>query len=98
MTSREVGESALRITLGDQLTCGGGDADPERVLLAREDLRSILAAMPALTEKERTALTGVLNEKSHQQIANEQGSTRKAVSTALRRAREKLALPESLAA
>jgi len=54
--------------------------------------------LPALTEKERTALAGDLNEKSHQQVANEQGSTRKAISTALRRARDKLALPATLPA
>ena len=98
MPSRESGESALGITLGEQLTCGGGDADPERVLLAREDLQVVLAALPSLTEKERTALAGVLNDKSHQQLADEQGSTRKAVSTALRRARNKLAVPDTLAA
>ena len=98
MSSREFGESALRITLGDQLASTGADADPERVLLAREDLKSVLAALPALTKKERTALAGDLNEKSHQQVANEQGSTRKAISTALRRARDKLALPATLPA
>ena len=95
MSSREYGESALRITLGDQLASAGGEADPERLLLAREDLQSILAAMPALTEKERTALAGVLNDKSHQQVANEQGSTRKSISTALRRARDKLAVRDT---
>ena len=58
----------------------------------------MLAALPSLTEKERTALAGVLNDKSHQQLADEQGSTRKAVSTALRRARNKLAVPDTLAA
>jgi RNA polymerase sigma factor (sigma-70 family) len=98
MSAREVGESALRITLGEQLASTAGDTNPERVVLAREDLQSVLAAMPALTEKERTALAGVLNDKSHQQVANEHGSTRKAVSTALRRARNKLALPETRAA
>jgi RNA polymerase sigma factor (sigma-70 family) len=98
MISREVGESAVRVTLGDRLSSSDADADPERVLLAHEELQSILAALPALTEKERTALAGVLNDKTHQQVADEQGSTRKAVSTALRRARNKLAVPETLAA
>jgi RNA polymerase sigma factor (sigma-70 family) len=96
--SREAGESAVRFTLGDRLSSSGADADPERVLLAREELQSVLAAMPSLTEKERAALAGVLNDKTHQQVADEQGSTRKAVSTALRRARNKLAVPETLAA
>jgi DNA-binding CsgD family transcriptional regulator len=39
----------------------------------------MLAALPALTPKERAALTGVLNGKSQQELADEQGLTRKAV-------------------
>jgi RNA polymerase sigma factor (sigma-70 family) len=71
---------------------------PVAVLLAREELDRVLAALPMLTARERAALTGVLNGKSHQQLAVEQGSTRKAVSLALRRARRKLAAEEPLAA
>ena len=71
---------------------------PVAMLLAREELDRVLAALPALTARERAALTGVLNGKSHQQLAVEQGSTRKAVSLALRRARRKLATQEALAA
>ena len=73
-------------------------ADPVSVLLAREHLECVLAALPSLTAKERTALVGVLNDKSHQQLADEQGLTRKVVSIALRRARNKLAVPDTLAA
>ena len=71
---------------------------PVAMLLEREELDRVLAALPALTARERAALTGVLNGKSHQQLAAEQGSTRKAVSLALRRARRKLAAQEALAA
>ena len=71
---------------------------PVAMLLAREELDRVLSALPALTARERAALTGVLNGKSHQQLAVEQGSTRKAVSLALRRARRKLAAQEALAA
>ena len=58
----------------------------------------MLAALPALTVKERAAVTGALNGKSQRQLADEQGSTRKAVKAALRRARDKLAASEELAA
>jgi RNA polymerase sporulation-specific sigma factor len=71
---------------------------PAAMLLAREELDRVLTALPTLTARERAALTGVLNGKSHQQLAAEQGSTRKAVSLALRRARRKLAAEEPLAA
>jgi RNA polymerase sigma factor (sigma-70 family) len=73
-------------------------ADPVATLLAREQLAGMLAKLPALTPKERAALIGVLNGKSQQQLADEQGSTRKAVKAALRRARDKLAVQEALAA
>ena len=71
---------------------------PVVMLLAREELDRVLAALPALTARERAALTGVLNGKSHQQLAAEHGSTRKAIALALRRARRKLATEEPLAA
>ena len=71
---------------------------PVAMLLAREELDRVLTALPTLTARERAALTGVLNGKSHQQLAVEQGSTRKAVSLALRRARRKLAAEAPLAA
>jgi RNA polymerase sigma factor (sigma-70 family) len=73
-------------------------ADAVATLLAREQLGGMLAALPALTPKGRAALTGVPNGKSQQQLADEQGSTRKAVKAALRRARDKLAVQEALAA
>jgi RNA polymerase sigma factor (sigma-70 family) len=98
VTMSEPGESLFGIPLGEQLASPSGDADPVSVLLAREELECVLAALPTLTARERTALIGVLNDKSHQQLADEQGSTRKAVSTALRRARKKLAVPKTLAA
>jgi RNA polymerase sigma factor (sigma-70 family) len=98
LTMSEPGESLFGIPLGEQLASPSGDADPVSVLLAREHLECVLAALPSLTAKERTVLAGVLNDKSHQQVADEHGSTRKAVSTALRRARKKLARPGTLAA
>ena len=81
-----------------QLQATSCRADPLTTLLAREEISGMLAALPTLTPKERAALTGMLNGKSQQQLADEQGSTRKAVKAALRRARDKLAVQEALAA
>jgi DNA-directed RNA polymerase specialized sigma24 family protein len=83
---------------GRPLGVSGPLADPETMLLQRERLACALAALPALTEKERVVLRGVLNGKSHRQLAADHGLTRKAVSLALRRARDKLDPPDALAA
>ena len=88
----------LRASLYDVIPSRSRLDQPVAMLLAREQLDRVLAALPALTAKERAALTGVLNGKSHQQLAAEQGSSRKAVALALRRARRKLAAQEALAA
>jgi RNA polymerase sporulation-specific sigma factor len=87
-----------RAPLHDVIASNSRLDQPVAVLIAREELDRVVAALPALTTRERAALTGVLNGKSHQQLAVEQGSTRKAVSLALRRARRKLAVEEPLAA
>jgi RNA polymerase sporulation-specific sigma factor len=97
-TSRDPGGDMFRGSLHDRLASTSRLDQPVAVLLAREQLDGVLAALPALTAKERAALTGVLNGKSHQQLAAEQGSTSKAVALALRRARRKLAADEALAA
>ena len=94
----DLGDQMLRAPLYDVIPSSSRLDQPIAVLLAREELDRVLAALPALTIRERAALTGVLNGKSHEQLAAEQGSTRKAVSLALRRARRKLAAEEPLAA
>lgn len=94
----DLGDEMLRAPLYDVIASTSRPDQPVAVLLAREELGRVLAALPALTTRERAALTGVLNGKSHQQLAAEQGSTRKAVALALRRARRKLAAQEALAA
>jgi RNA polymerase sigma-H factor len=76
----------------------GADADPEATVLVREQLAAVLAALPTLTLRERQALVGMLNGRSQQQLADELGGTAKAFATALRRARDKLAASEMLAA
>ena len=87
-----------RASLYDVIASNSRLDQPVAMLLAREELDRVLAALPTLTARERAALTGVLNGKSHQQLAAEHGSTRKAIALALRRARRKLAAEEPLAA
>lgn len=98
VTPRDLGDDTFRASLHDRLASHSRMDQPVAMLLAREQLDGVLAGLPALTARERAALTGVLNGKSHEQLAAEQGSTRKAVSLALRRARRKLAAQDALAA
>jgi DNA-binding CsgD family transcriptional regulator len=49
------------------------------------------AGLSVLTRKERVALSGMLNGRSQRELADAQGVSTKAVSLALRRARDKLA-------
>ena len=76
----------------------GVHGDPLSLLLIREQLASVRAAWPALTANERTVLSGVLNGKSHRQLAAELPCTAKTVGRALRRARRKLATQGALVA
>jgi len=76
----------------------GGGPGPEATVLVREQLAAVHAALPALTPREREALLGMLNDRSQQQLADELGGTAKAFALALRRARDKLAAREELAA
>ena len=85
------GETTWKSPLHEQLQETQPFADPVAILLARERLDEMRARLPRLTPKERAALTGMLNGKSQQQLASEQGTTAKAVHRALRRARDKLA-------
>ncbi|MGH2859773.1 MAG: sigma-70 family RNA polymerase sigma factor [Solirubrobacteraceae bacterium] len=98
ITPRDPGDDTFRASLYDRLASTSRLDQPIAMLLAHEELHRVLTALPTLTARERAALTGVLNGKSHQQLAVEQGSTRKAVSLALRRARRKLAARQVLAA
>jgi RNA polymerase sigma factor (sigma-70 family) len=81
-------EEVLRSRLGD----------PEASVLWREQLAMVTRTLPALSEKERAVITGMLNGCSHDQLAEELGGSRKAVTLALRRARNKLAEREMAAA
>jgi len=92
-------DSSVKVSLYELVPSTSRFDQPEAMLLARERLDWVRAAMPTrLTPKERAAVTARLNGKSQEQLAAEQGSTRKAVALALRRARRKLAAAQALAA
>jgi RNA polymerase sigma factor (sigma-70 family) len=73
----------------------GAGPDPETIVLVREQLAGVLAALSTLTPRENQALVGMLNGRSQQQLADEHGGTAKAYATALRRARDKLAASDA---
>ena len=86
------------ITLLDVLPApGDARTDPEARLLVREQLSSVLRALPTLTTSERTAMAASLSGRSYQQMAPTPFGTWKAAEHAAFRARRKLeaALPEA---
>ena len=101
-------DAPIQQTVGGRTPDGSGPASchelpgagpgPEATVLVREQLAAVLAALPTLTCRERQALAGMLNGCSQQQLADELGGTAKAFATALRRARDKLAASDVLAA
>ncbi len=56
-----------------------------------EQLRSVVRALPSLTERERRALAGTLDGHSYAELGPIIGGSRKAASHAADRARRKLA-------
>ena len=95
---REPGESQFNASLGEQIPSTSTDVDPLRIVIAREELDAVIAARQTMTTCERQALAGMLNDKSQRQLAAELGWSRKTVMLAQRRAREKLAAQDALAA
>jgi RNA polymerase sigma factor (sigma-70 family) len=71
-------------------------ADPFATLLAREQLAAMCAALPTLSAREAECLTGELNGRSYPELAAAIGGTTKAVATAVRRGRHKLAAAAGL--
>ena len=84
------GDSA-RLPMLDALPVHDPRSDPEARLLVNEQLRSVLRALPTLTQSERRALAGALAGESYEQLASTVGGTPKAISQAVGRARSKLA-------
>lgn len=66
-------------------------ADPEARLLVREQLTSVLHALPTLTPSERAALAIALDGQSYKRLASTLPGTPHAASQAAYRARRKLA-------
>jgi RNA polymerase sigma factor (sigma-70 family) len=65
---------------------------PYRVACARDDLSHVIHDMNfVLTDAERTAIRGVLNERTYDEIALEMGGDRRTVDNAVQRGRRKLA-------
>jgi RNA polymerase sigma factor (sigma-70 family) len=95
---REPGESQFNAPLGEQLPSTSTDADPLRIVIAREQLDAVFAARQTMTTCEQQVLAGMLNDKSQRQLAAELGWSRKTVMLAQRTAREKLAAQHAIAA
>ena len=74
------------------------DTDPELRLLVREQLASVLRALPSLTESERAGLAMALNGQSPTRLASTLPGSPHAASQAAHRARRKLAAAVAQAA
>jgi DNA-directed RNA polymerase specialized sigma24 family protein len=72
---------------------GGGDHDPVAKLLAREQLRGLIARTRILTPLERRAVLLAANDHTHAEIAAALHIGPRAVTNALQRARDKLRDP-----
>ena len=72
-------------------TSSDAHTDPESRLLAREEFLCMLRALAALTDAERTALTGVMAGECYGQLGPALGRTAKGASQVVYRARRKLA-------
>ena len=65
-------------------------SDPVKVVMAREQLRSIIVARRTLSSREAASLNGWINGVAYVDVATSLGCTKKAVALAVRRARDRL--------
>ncbi len=80
------------LKLADSLpTFDNAETDPESRLLVREQMESVLRALPTLTTPERAAVSGGLTGHTNRHLAKVLNVTPKAASQAAYRARRKLA-------
>jgi RNA polymerase sigma factor (sigma-70 family) len=77
--------------LAQLATFDDAKTNPESRLFVREQIDSVLHALPTLTAPERAAMSGGLSGQTNQQMAQALQVTPKAVSQAAYRARRKLA-------
>jgi len=99
-TKRRAFEHALSLNVP---VCGATDAvtlleripsavgDPEHCALVSAQLAAILEGLPKLTERERNAMRGALNDYTQKQLAARHNTTSKAIQLLEARARRKLA-------
>jgi RNA polymerase sporulation-specific sigma factor len=78
------------LSLLGALPATGTGTDPETRLLVNEQLRTVVRAVPSLTERERRALAGALDGRSYAELGPIIGGSTKAASHAADRARRKL--------
>jgi RNA polymerase sigma factor (sigma-70 family) len=88
-TTTDDDRSALPLL--DALPAADTRTNPEARLLVSEQLRTVVHAVPSLTERERRALAGSLDGRSYSELGAIIGGTRKAASHAADRGRRKLA-------
>jgi RNA polymerase sigma factor (sigma-70 family) len=85
------GDDHTPLPLLDALATTDTRTIPEAQLLVTEQLRSVVLALPTLTERERRALAGTLDGHSYAELGPMLGGSTKAASHAADRARRKLA-------
>jgi RNA polymerase sporulation-specific sigma factor len=91
-TAKYASDRHRPLTLVDRLsTSHDASTDPESRLLVREQIESMLHALPTLTAPERAAMSGALSGHTNRQLAQVLDVTPKAASQAGYRARRKLA-------
>jgi RNA polymerase sporulation-specific sigma factor len=78
------------LSLLDALPATGTGTDPETRLLVSEQLRTVVRALPSLTERERRSLAGALDGCSYAELGPIIGGSTKAASHAADRARRKI--------
>ncbi|MBV8733900.1 MAG: sigma-70 family RNA polymerase sigma factor [Solirubrobacterales bacterium] len=96
--AEKASEQRRPLRLVDRIvTSGDTQTDPESRLLIREEIDSVVRALPTLTRPELAAMSGGLNGHTYGQLAQALGSTPKAASQAAYRATRKLAaaLPQA---
>ena len=84
------GDERPGLRLLDTLAVGDPSSDPAAQLLAGEQVRSVVRALPTLTPREREALSRTLSGETYDRLAPDFG-TAKAAAQAAYRARRKLA-------
>jgi RNA polymerase sigma-H factor len=80
------------------IATGDATTDPESRVIVKEQLSTIVRALPTLSPRERLALAGTLSGESYEDVARAINGTQKAAWEAVCRARRKLGSASSQAA